>query len=112
MIAFMTARPSPVVSTILLAMLMSLVGARTMAAGAFDLHALPDRRAALMALRAAAMQFGNLAGAAAGGAAIAAGGYRSLGLMTGALFALAVAPHVWRRRAAARGNWTAIAAPA
>jgi len=111
-IAFMTARPSPVASTILLAMLMSLVGARTMAAGAFDLHAPPDRRAALMALRAAVMQFGNLAGAAAGGAAVAAGGYRSLGLMTGALFALAVAPHVWRRRAAARGNWTAIAAPA
>ena len=111
-IAFMTARPSPAGSTILLGILMSLIGARTMAAGAFDLHAPLDRRAALMALRAAAMQFGNLAGAAAGGVAIATGGYRALGFMTGGLFALAVAPHVWRRRTAPHRHWTPAAAPA
>jgi MFS transporter, DHA1 family, inner membrane transport protein len=111
-IVFMTARPSPAGSTVLLAALMALIGARTMAAGAFDLHAPLDRRAALMGIRAAAMQFGNLAGAAAGGVAIATGGYRALGFMTAALFALAVAPHVWRPRAAPHGRWAAAAAAA
>ena len=111
-IAFMTARPSPVGSTILLGVLMSLIGARTMAAGAFELHARLDRRAALMAIRAAAMQFGNLAGAAAGGVAIATGGYQAVGFMTGALFALAVAPNVLRRRAAPHRHWTPAAAAA
>jgi predicted MFS family arabinose efflux permease len=110
-IAFTTARPSPAGSALLLAVLMSLIGARTMAAGAFDLHAPPDRRAALMGIRVAAIQFGNLLGAAAGGVAIAASGYRALGLMDGALFALAVAPHLWRRRAL-REHWAPAAAPA
>jgi predicted MFS family arabinose efflux permease len=110
-IAFTTARPSPAGSTLLLAVLMSLIGARTMAAGAFDLHAPPDRRAALMGIRVAAIQFGNLLGAAAGGVAIAASAYRALGLMAGALFALAVAPHLWRRRAP-REHWAPAAAPA
>ncbi len=67
-----------------------------MAAGAFDLHAPLDRRAALMALRAAAMQFGNLAGAAAGGVAIATGGYRALG--AGGPHLTATGPRPPRRR--------------
>ena len=92
-------RPSPAASAAILALLMALIGARTIAAGAFDLHAPPDRRAAVMGIRAAAMQFGNLLGAAAGGVALSAGGYRAWGLMAGALFALAVIPHVRRARA-------------
>ena len=98
-IAFTTIRLSLVESAALLGLLMSAIGARTIAAGAFDLHASPDRRAALMGIRAAAIQFGNLLGAAAGGIAIAVSGYAALGLMAGALFALAVVPHLNRPRA-------------
>ena len=104
-IVFTAARPSPAGSTLLLGVLMSVVGARTMAAGAFDLHARPDRRATLMGVRAAAMQFGNLLGAAAGGFAITVSGYGALGVTAGALFALGVAPHLWRGRAALRAHW-------
>jgi predicted MFS family arabinose efflux permease len=111
-IAFTTLRPSPAGSAVLLGVLMSMIGARTIAAGAFDLHASPDRRAALMGMRAAAIQFGNLLGAAAGGVVIAASGYRALGLMAGALFALAVAPHLYRRRAALRERLVPAAAAA
>jgi predicted MFS family arabinose efflux permease len=47
-----------------------------------------------MSLRAAAIQFGYLLGAASGGAALAAGGYGLLGATIGALFLLGVAPHL------------------
>jgi len=54
-----------------------------------------------MGVRAAAIQFGNLVGAAAGGAALAAGGYHLWSLMAGALFALATTPHLRRLRVTA-----------
>jgi predicted MFS family arabinose efflux permease len=47
-----------------------------------------------MRVRAAASQFGYLLGAAAGGVALAAGGYTGLGLTFAALFVAAATPHV------------------
>jgi predicted MFS family arabinose efflux permease len=90
--------------TLLLGVLMFAIGARTMAAGAFGLHETPDRRAAAMGIRAAAMQLGNLAGAAAGGAAIATGGFPALGVLAGGLFALGTAPHLLPRRPRSRAE--------
>ena len=52
-----------------------------------------------MSMRAAANQFGYLLGAAAGGLALATGGFASLGAALAALFATGVLVHVplpWR----------------
>jgi predicted MFS family arabinose efflux permease len=71
-----------------------LGGARTLAGSVFGLDAAPERRLGIMGLRAAATQYGYLLGAAAGGVAIALAGYQALGLVLGALFALAAVPHL------------------
>jgi predicted MFS family arabinose efflux permease len=73
---------------------MAAIGGRTIAGSAFGLGAAPDQRVAVMGLRAAAVQFGYLLGAAAGGAALAVGGYGLLGATIGTLFLLGVAPHL------------------
>jgi predicted MFS family arabinose efflux permease len=87
-------RPSPAVSLVLFAACMAAIGGRTIAGSAFGLDAAPDQRVAVMSLRAAAVQFGYLLGAASGGAALAAGGYGLLGATLGVLFLLGVAPHL------------------
>jgi MFS transporter, DHA1 family, inner membrane transport protein len=87
-------RPSPAMSLVLLAACMAAIGGRTIAGSAFGLNAAPDQRVAVMSLRAAAVQFGYLLGAACGGAALAAGGYSLLGATLGVLFLLGVAPHL------------------
>ena len=58
------------------------------------------------------MQLGNLAGAAAGGAAIATGGFPALGVLAGGLFALGAAPHLLPRRPALAGRVLPAPAPA
>jgi DHA1 family inner membrane transport protein len=87
-------RPSPAASLALFAVCMAAIGGRTIAGSAFGLDAAPDQRVAVMSLRAAAVQFGYLLGAASGGAALAAGGYDLLGATLGVLFLLSVAPHL------------------
>ncbi len=87
-------RPSPAASLILFAACMAAIGGRTIAGSSFGLDAAPDQRVAVMSLRAAAIQFGYLLGAASGGAALAAGGYGLLGATLGVLFLLGVAPHL------------------
>jgi predicted MFS family arabinose efflux permease len=52
-------------------------------------------------VRAAAIQLGYFVGAAVGGAALAAGGYRAMGLAFASLFVGAAVPHVWRGSVAA-----------
>lgn len=94
-------RPSPAASLVLFAACMAAIGGRTIAGSAFGLDAAPDQRLAVMGLRAAAVQFGYLLGAASGGAALAVGGYALLGATLGVLFVLGVAPHV-----RPRGDWT------
>jgi MFS transporter, DHA1 family, inner membrane transport protein len=87
-------RPSPAATLVLFAVCMAAIGGRTIAGSSFGLDAAPDQRVAVMSLRAAAIQFGYLLGAASGGAALAAGGYGLLGATIGALFLLGVAPHL------------------
>jgi DHA1 family inner membrane transport protein len=87
-------RPSPAASLVLFAACMAAIGGRTIAGSAFGLGAAPDQRVAVMGLRAAAVQFGYLLGAAVGGAALAVGGYGLLGATLGLLFLLGVAPHL------------------
>ena len=87
-------RPSPAVSLVLFAACMAAIGGRTIAGSAFGLDAAPDQRVAVMSLRAAAVQFGYLLGAASGGAALATGGYSLLGATIGVVFLLGVAPHL------------------
>jgi DHA1 family inner membrane transport protein len=87
-------RPSPAASLVLFAGCMAAIGGRTIAGSAFGLDAAPDQRVAVMGLRAAAVQFGYLLGAASGGAALAAGGFGLLGATLGVLFLLGVAPHL------------------
>jgi predicted MFS family arabinose efflux permease len=87
-------RPSPAASLVLFAACMAAIGGRTIAGSAFGLDAAPDQRVAVMGLRAAAVQFGYLLGAAAGGAALAVGGYPLLGATLGILFLLGVAAPV------------------
>ena len=87
-------RPSPAASLVLFAACMAAIGGRTIAGSAFGLGAAPDQRVAVMGLRAAAVQFGYLLGAACGGAALAVGGYGLLGATLGILFLLGVAPHL------------------
>jgi predicted MFS family arabinose efflux permease len=91
---FDAVRLAPGMSGGVLALLMATVGARTIAATAFDLHASPERRAALIGGRAAATQLGYLAGAGLGGLALATGGYGALGALAGGLFGLGVIPHL------------------
>ncbi len=86
-------RPSPAASLVLFAACMAAIGG-TIAGSAFGLGAAPDQRVAVMGLRAAAVQFGYLLGAACGGAALAVGGYGLLGATLGILFLLGVAPHL------------------
>jgi predicted MFS family arabinose efflux permease len=101
-------RPSPAVSLVLFAACMAAIGGRTIAGSGFGLDAAPDQRVAVMSLRAAAVQFGYLLGAASGGAALAAGGFGLLGATLGVLFLLGVAPHLRAPARGARGGRDAI----
>ena len=75
-----------------------LGGGRTLAGSMFGLDATGDRKLAVMSLRAAAVQFGYLIGAAVGGIALTVAGYAALGLVFAVLFAAAVVPHLVVRR--------------
>jgi predicted MFS family arabinose efflux permease len=87
-------RPSPAASLVLFAACMAAIGGRGIAGSSFGLDAAPDQRVAVMSVRAAAIQFGYLLGAASGGVALAAGGYGLLGTTLAVLFVLGVAPHL------------------
>ena len=88
-------RPALGASVLILAVLGFIGGARTLAGSTFGLDAAPERKLAVTGVRASATQFGYLVGSLAGGAALAAGGYRALGLVFAALYAAAAVPHVW-----------------
>jgi predicted MFS family arabinose efflux permease len=89
---FGAVRPGLVVSASLLAACAFVAGGRTLIGNAFGLEAAPERRRAMMAARAAAVQFGYFVGSAVGGLALAASGYGALGLVLGSLFAAAALP--------------------
>ena len=87
-------RPAAWFSWLVFAASVGLAGGRAIAGSAFGLDSAPDERVAVMAVRAAATQFGYLLGAGLGGLALAVGGYGVLGAVLGALFLGAVLPHV------------------
>jgi predicted MFS family arabinose efflux permease len=105
-----TVRPAAVVTLALLAAMAFVNGWRSMTASAFGMDTAPEDKVAVMAVRAAANQFGYLLGAAAGGLALAHAGFAGLGVVLAAMFAAAVVIHnfplVPRRAPLARGATT------
>lgn len=91
---FGTVRPGLLLSTGTFTLLVLVATTRTVAGSAFALYVGPERRLAVMGVRASTGQLGYLLGGAAGGAALAAGGYPALGLTLAALFALGTTPHI------------------
>jgi predicted MFS family arabinose efflux permease len=94
LVVFGAARPGLWFSVALFALIVMLAGARTLAGSAAGLEAAPCDAVAAMSIRAAALQLGILAGAAIGGAPLAAGGYGPLGAVLSLLFAAGAAPHL------------------
>jgi predicted MFS family arabinose efflux permease len=88
-----TLRLSAYSTLALLAAMAFVNGRRSMAASSLGMDSTPDDRVAVMSMRAAANQLGYLLGAAAGGLAIATGGFSALGVALAGLFAGAVLIH-------------------
>ncbi len=87
-------RPSVWVSVGLFAVLCFIAGGRTLAGSARGLGLAPELRLGVTGVRAAAIQAGYFVGGAVGGAALAIGGYGTLGLAFGGLFVGAAIPHL------------------
>jgi MFS transporter, DHA1 family, inner membrane transport protein len=94
-------RPSVWFSVVCFSVLSFIAGGRTLAGGARALDLAPELRLGVTGVRAAAIQLGYFIGAAVGGAALAAGGYRAMGLAFASLFVGAAVPHIWRGPVAA-----------
>jgi DHA1 family inner membrane transport protein len=92
-------RPAIWVSAVAFTALTFVAAGRTIAGSALGLEVCSRRRVFAMRIRAAATQFGYLLGTAAGGLALAGGGYSALGVTFGALFLLAALPHALALRA-------------
>ncbi len=86
-------RLGPGLTLALLAAMAFVNGRRSMTASALGMDTAPEDRVAAMSMRAAANQLGYLLGAAAGGLALALGGFPALGLTLAALFAAAALIH-------------------
>jgi predicted MFS family arabinose efflux permease len=93
LVVFGVARPGLAFSLGLFALLVVLAGGRALCGTAAGLEAAPDAEVTVMSIRASAMQFGMVAGAALGGVALAAGGYALLGVALAAFFAAGALPH-------------------
>ena len=91
---FGAVRPGLGVSSAIFALLVLVACTRTVAGSTFALYVTPERRLAVMGLRASTGQFGYLLGAGLGGAALASGGYALLGATLATLFVLGAAPHL------------------
>jgi DHA1 family inner membrane transport protein len=87
-------RPAIAVTLALLAVMAFVNGRRSMVASALGMDTAPEDRVAVMAMRAAANQFGYLLGAAAGGLALAVGGFAALGVTLAAMFVTAALIHL------------------
>jgi predicted MFS family arabinose efflux permease len=87
-------RPAVALTLALFAVMAFVNGRRSIVASSLGMDTVPDDAIAVMAMRAAANQFGYLLGAATGGIALAAGGFTALGVALAGLFALSVLIHV------------------
>jgi predicted MFS family arabinose efflux permease len=86
-------RPAALITVAVLAVMAFVNGWRSMVASALGMDTAPEDKIAVMAVRAAANQFGYLLGAAAGGLALAVSGFTGLGVALAGLFAGAVLIH-------------------
>ena len=86
-------RPAVALTVGVLAAMAFVNGWRSMVASALGMDSAPEDKVAVMAMRAAANQFGYLLGAAAGGLALALAGFPGLGFALAGLFAAAVLTH-------------------
>ena len=84
-------RPSVWVSVGLFALLCFIAGGRTLAGSARGLGLAPELRLGVTGVRAAAIQAGYFVGAAVGGAALAVGGYGTLGALLVDTYDLSIA---------------------
>jgi MFS transporter, DHA1 family, inner membrane transport protein len=87
-------RPEAGVSLALLGVMAFVNGWRSVTAGGLGMESAPDDKVTVMAMRAAANQFGYLLGAALGGLALAAGGFAALGAVLCVLFVAGAMLHV------------------
>lgn len=85
-----TVRPSAAVTLGVLGVMAYTNGWRSMVASTVGMDAAPEDKVAVMAMRASANQFGYLLGAAAGGLALAVGGFAGLGAALSTMFFVAV----------------------
>jgi len=88
-LAFLATDGGTAMRTILFSAAALLAGSRTLVSSAYAVSTPAERRGAATRLRASTMQFGYFIGASAGGAALAIGGYRALGLVMASLFLFA-----------------------
>ena len=86
-------RPAALMTLALLSVMAFVNGWRSMAASALGMDTAPEDKIAVMAVRAAANQFGYLLGASTGGLALAVSGFTGLGVALAGLFAAAVLVH-------------------
>lgn len=98
-LAFQAATCGTALRTILFATAAFFAGGRTLVSSAYAVSLPADRRPAATSLRASTMQFGYFIGSSAGGAALALGGYRAVGVVMASLFLAAAAVLVPLRRA-------------
>jgi predicted MFS family arabinose efflux permease len=87
-------RVSAWLSIALFCLLCFIAGGRTLAGSARGLGLAQELRLGVTGVRTAALQSGYFVGAAVGGAALAVGGYGTLGLAFAALFVGAAVPHL------------------
>ena len=98
MAALGLAAPGTAVTVGIITLLMAIVGARGLAGSALGLQTAPDRSLEISGIRAAGVQLGALLGAAAGGLAIAAGGWETWGAVLATLFVAGVLPYAIGQR--------------
>ena len=92
-------RPSAGVSLGILTVMAFVNGWRSVIASGLGMDAAPDDKVTVMAMRAAANQFGYLVGAALGGVALAAGGFAAVGTAFSVAFVLGAGLHLAPRLA-------------
>jgi predicted MFS family arabinose efflux permease len=88
-------RPAAGLTLAVLTVMAFTNGWRSIIAGGLGMGSAPDDKVAVMSLRAAANQFGYLLGAAAGGLALATGGFVAFGGALSALFVLGALLHLY-----------------
>jgi len=89
-----TVRPTAALTLAVLALMAYTNGWRSMVASTVGMEVAPEDKVAVMAMRAAANQFGYLLGAALGGLALATGGFSALGTTYCVLYVLGAVMHL------------------